>query len=106
DPLNTIILEISGKRLGATAVTEDGDLIGIITDGDLRRMLVSQKDTGTIVARDICSRNPKRIAADDLAVNALTLMRENDITQLVVVGNNGHYEGMIHLHDLVREGII
>jgi len=106
DHLKTIILEISGKRLGATAVTEDGKLIGIITDGDLRRMLESRKDTATVTARDICSRNPKSISAEDLAVNALTLMRENDITQLLVTGNDDRYEGMIHLHDLIREGII
>jgi len=106
DHLKNIILEISGKRLGATAVTEKGKLMGIITDGDLRRMLESRQNTAAVTARDICSRNPKTIMADDLAVNALTLMRENDITQLLVTGNNGDYEGMIHLHDLIREGII
>ncbi len=103
--LKAIILEISGKLLGATAVTENGKLIGIITDGDLRRMLESQKDTEAITAQDICSLNPKTIAAEELAVNALAMMRENNITQ-VLVTRNGVYEGMVHLHDLIREGII
>lgn len=103
--LREIIIEISGKYLGATAVIEEGQLIGIITDGDLRRMLETNDNPNSLTARDICSKKPKSIGADELAVQALELMREKDITQLIVT-ENGNYAGMIHLHDLVREGLI
>lgn len=103
--LKEVIIEISSKYLGATAVTEQGKLLGIITDGDLRRMLESGADTKGITARDICSPDPKSIASGELAVQALELMRAHDITQLLVT-LDGTYSGMIHLHDLVREGLI
>lgn len=103
--LKEIIVEISGKRLGATAVMNHGHIYGIITDGDLRRMLEQQTDIKGIEAKDICSRNPKSIEAEELAVNALEKMRANNITQMLVT-ENGQYAGVIHLHDLVREGII
>jgi arabinose-5-phosphate isomerase len=103
--LREIIIEISGKYLGATAVLENGKLYGIITDGDLRRMLETNNNPASLTAKDICSENPKSIEATELAVQALELMRENDITQLIVT-ENGAYAGMIHLHDLVREGLI
>ncbi|KAA5537134.1 KpsF/GutQ family sugar-phosphate isomerase [Taibaiella lutea] len=103
--LREIIIEISGKYLGATAVLEYGKLYGIITDGDLRRMLETNSNPSSLKAKDICSKNPKSIEATELAVQALELMRENDITQLIVTENNS-YAGMIHLHDLVREGLI
>lgn len=103
--LREIIIEISGKYLGATAVTNGNELIGIITDGDLRRMLETNDNPNTLLAKDICSMHPKSIEAAELAVQALELMRENDITQLIVT-ENGSYAGMIHLHDLVREGLI
>ena len=103
--LREIIIEISGKYLGATAVIENGQLIGIITDGDLRRMLEANENPTLLTAKDICSKNPKSIVAEELAVQALELMREKDITQLIVT-ENGAYAGMIHLHDLVREGLI
>ena len=106
-PLREIIFEISSKRLGATAVLdENGKLAGIITDGDLRRMLQKTTDFGGIVANDILSPNPKTIHPDILAVAALDLMRSKNITQLLVVDENGGYLGMVHLHDLVREGLI
>jgi len=86
-------------------VVENGRLYGIITDGDLRRMLETNNDPASLTAKDICSKNPKSIEAAELAVQALELMREHDITQLIVT-ENGNYAGMIHLHDLVREGLI
>lgn len=105
-PLHEILLEISSKRLGATAVLNAEErLIGIVTDGDLRRMLARTTDYNALRARDIMTPAPKAIGPDALAVEALGLLRENSITQLVVVENK-HYLGMIHLHDLVREGII
>jgi arabinose-5-phosphate isomerase len=106
ESLKNVIVEISKKRLGATAVT-DGDqhLLGVVTDGDLRRMLEKNEPLDNITAKDIMSVKPKTISPDALAVDALDLMRKNDITQLVVV-SNGIYLGIIHLHDLVREGLI
>jgi len=104
--LRGVIMEITSKRLGATAVTdEDGTLLGIITDGDLRRMWEKNVLSDAITAKDIMTRHPKTVASDALAVEALDLMRKHDITQLVVTGGN-RYLGFIHLHDLIREGII
>ena len=104
--LKDVIVEITNKRLGATAVIDDLDQIkGIITDGDLRRMLEKNVSLSNITARDIMSPNPKTISQNDLAVAALDLMRKNNISQLLVVENT-KYEGIIHLHDLIREGII
>lgn len=101
-----IIYEISSKRLGATVVIDDKQNIkGIITDGDLRRMLEKHEHTGSLTAKEICSPNPKSIEGDALAVNALELMRNHNITQLVVT-NNGKYDGILHLHDLVKEGLL
>ncbi|RPE13623.1 KpsF/GutQ family sugar-phosphate isomerase [Chitinophaga lutea] len=104
--LRTVIVEISSKMLGVTGVVnEAGGLEGIITDGDLRRMLEKNMDASGVKAADIMSRNPKTIQHDELAVNALELMREYDITQLLVMKGD-QYHGIIHLHDLIREGII
>jgi arabinose-5-phosphate isomerase len=104
--LKEVIMEMTSRRLGATAVTDDGNrLLGIITDGDLRRMLEKSVSTGTIMARDIMTNRPRTIEADALAVEALDVLRRNDITQLVVTNGN-EYAGFIHLHDLIREGII
>lgn len=107
DDIKTVISEITGKRLGATAVVDnDGVLIGIITDGDLRRMLESfSMKLNEITAKDIMSLNPKTIDKNELAVNALSIIRKNNITQLIV-SNKGKYLGIIHLHDLMREGIV
>ena len=94
------------KRLGITAVvSETGKLEGIITDGDLRRMLEKTSDIHQIQAKDIMTRNPKIISPHEMAVNALDLMRKNEIMQLVVE-DNGNYLGIIHLHDLIKEGLI
>ena len=104
--LKEIIVEITKKRMGAAAVVNNNNhVIGIITDGDLRRMLEKNKPFETLTAQDIASIAPKTIVADALAVEAFDIMRTNDISQLIVVQNN-EYVGMIHLHDLIREGIM
>jgi arabinose-5-phosphate isomerase len=104
--LKEVIVEISSKRLGATAITDDNDkLLGIITDGDLRRMLEKKVSLESITATDIMTTTPKAIGPEELAVDALDLMRKRSITQLVVT-DNGKYLGFIHLHDLIREGLI
>lgn len=104
--LREVIIEISSKMMGATAVTEDGAIKGIITDGDLRRMLQSQRDTNNVVAQDIMSKSPKTIGVDELAVNAYNIMESNKITQLLVVDAQGHYVGVVHIHDIMREGVV
>ncbi|HUQ66259.1 MAG TPA: KpsF/GutQ family sugar-phosphate isomerase [Flavitalea sp.] len=104
--LKKVIVEISKKRLGATAVTDDNNrLLGVVTDGDLRRMLEKNEPLDKLTAKDIMSVKPKTISPESLAVDALDLMRKFDITQLVVA-SEGNYYGIIHLHDLVREGLI
>jgi len=105
DNIRKIILEISSKRLGATAVTEKGNLIGVITDGDLRRMMEKYSDMDPLTAKDIMSHNPKTIEKDQLAVTAFKIMKDNNITQLIVVENDKYF-GVIHLHDILREGIL
>lgn len=104
-PLNEVIMEISSKRLGITAVVENEHLVGVVTDGDLRRMLEKTQDLSALSAKDIMGKSPRTIAPDVLAIEALQLMEDNNITQLIVAENN-HYLGVIHLHDLLREGII
>lgn len=104
--LKDIIVEISEKRLGATAVVNDeGAVLGIITDGDIRRMLEHGEDINKIKATDIYSLSPKTIKPEALAVEALDILRKNDISQLIVT-KDGKYDGMLHLHELVREGIV
>lgn len=104
--LKEVIIEITKKRLGATVVLDDANkVLGIITDGDLRRMLEKNLSAAEVKAEDIMSINPKTIEANKLAVDALDMMRKKNITQLIVTENN-LYVGIIHLHDLVREGII
>ena len=104
--LNEVILEISAKRLGATAVLDNDDrLAGIITDGDLRRMLQQQTDFTSLKATDILTRSPKYIGPDEMAVDAFALMRNHSITQLIVL-DNGKYLGIVHIHDLIREGFV
>jgi arabinose-5-phosphate isomerase len=105
-PLKEVLLEISGKRLGATAVLDAaGTLAGIITDGDLRRMLGSFSDLEKLKARDILTPHPATIDVDDFAAEALNRMQERNITQLVVT-EEGQFAGFIHLHDLLREGLV
>ena len=104
--LKDVILEISSKRLGCTAVVdENSTLLGIITDGDLRRMLQKNTNIVTVTAADIMSKTPKKIEKDEFAVKALHQMQENNITQLVVM-NGEKLVGFIHLHDLLKEGIV
>ncbi len=103
--INEVIVEISGKRLGATAVLDQEKIIGIITDGDLRRMLQQGKDIQGLQAKDIMSPSPKTITSDTLLVDALNRMRQNNITQVLVTDNN-KYVGVVHLHDILREGIL
>lgn len=104
DSLQKVILEISGKCLGVTAVVENGRVVGAITDGDLRRMLQKNDDTTSLTAEDIMTRNPKSIEPQTLAVEALDLMKKKQITNLFVV-ENGCYLGVIHIHDIIKEGI-
>ena len=105
EPMEKVILEISSKRLGATAVMENNRLVGVITDGDLRRMLEKHTDFKTLKAGDIMTRNPKTIQKEKLAVEALGLMKENNITQLPVLDGE-KYVGVVHLHDILKEGIL
>jgi len=100
-----IILEISSKRLGCTAVVANDKLAGIITDGDLRRMLQGGADVASLKAKDILSAHPLTVTSDALVSDALDMMRSRNITQLLVV-DNGKYLGVIHLHDILKEGII
>lgn len=106
--LREVILEISAKCLGATAVVDPvaNKLLGIVTDGDLRRMLRNQTKVDHLLAQDIMTAQPKTILADTLAINALAMMREHSISQLIAINETGKYVGMLHLHDLVREGLV
>ncbi len=104
--LKEVIVEMTRRRLGITGVTDtQGHLLGIITDGDLRRMLEKNTAIDSVKADDIMTPNPITIGADEMAVAALELLREKQITQLAVT-ENGKYLGIIHLHDLIREGLI
>lgn len=100
-----VIVEISEKMLGATAVIEDGKIIGVVTDGDIRRMLNKYDNINGLTAGDIMSKNPKSIQADAMAVDAMEVMEKNSISQLLVE-EDGEYAGVIHLHNLIKEGII
>ncbi|WP_394333407.1 KpsF/GutQ family sugar-phosphate isomerase [Flaviramulus basaltis] len=103
--IKKVIVEITEKMLGVTAVVENDKIIGIITDGDLRRMLTKVDDFSKLTAKDIMGANPKSINADAMAVDALDVMEKNDISQLLVE-EDGKYAGVVHLHDLIKEGII
>ncbi|MBT8310072.1 MAG: KpsF/GutQ family sugar-phosphate isomerase [Flavobacteriaceae bacterium] len=103
--IKDVIVEISEKMLGATAVVDKGTVIGVITDGDLRRMLSKVEDFSALTAKDIMSKNPKLISQDAMALDAKELMEENGISQLLVE-DKGRYAGVVHIHDLIKEGII
>ncbi|TXF89124.1 KpsF/GutQ family sugar-phosphate isomerase [Neolewinella aurantiaca] len=107
-PLREILLEMTGKRLGATAVLFPGSrlLAGVITDGDLRRMLNGNPDLEEVTAAEIMTTNPKTVDHDTLAIKALESLRTHNISQLVVTGRAGEYLGFLHLHDLIREGLV
>ena len=103
--IKKVIMEISEKRLGVTAVIENNIVIGIVTDGDIRRML-NNRDTFTdLTAKDIMTKNPKNINSSILVSEALDILENNSITQLVVIDNN-EYKGILHLHDILKEGIV
>jgi arabinose-5-phosphate isomerase len=105
-PVKQVIMEITRNRLGAAAVLDEaGKITGIVTDGDLRRMLERSESMDVLTAKDIMSSAPKSITSDALAVEALELMRSKNISQLLVTDHE-QYAGIIHLHDLIREGII
>jgi len=107
DTIQNVILEITKKRMGATVVLDNNEkILGIITDGDVRRMLQNEVDINKGKGIDIMTKNPKNIEANELAIDAFKKMKEHNINQLVVVDNNNNYLGMIHLHDLLKEGLI
>lgn len=104
--IEDVILEISEKRLGAAVVADQNHhILGIITDGDLRRMMQKKLDFATTKAKEIMSKNPKTVTPEAMAIKAFNLMEDNSITQLAVVENN-QYVGMVHLHDILKEGIV
>lgn len=106
DDIRTVILVMTSNRLGATAVVNrKGRLSGIITDGDLRRMLMKNKDISGMRAKDVMTSSPKKVSSGTLAADAFNMMSSNNITQLIVT-EKGKYSGMIHLHDLIKEGIV
>lgn len=103
-PIKDVIIEISKKRLGTTAVVEDNKLVGVITDGDLRRMLKDHSDISNLTANNIMGKNPKTISVNEMAIKALERMEGNNITQ-ILVEDEGKYVGVVHLHDLLKEGL-
>ena len=105
DSVKLVLVEITKNRLGAAAVMKDGEVVGIVTDGDIRRMIENFENISTLTAKEIMSKNPFHIQKDELAVNALDLMRRNNISQLVVLHQKSYF-GVVHLHDLLKEGII
>lgn len=105
DSIAKVIIEISEKRLGVTAVVENDKIIGIITDGDIRRMLSKTTKIDAFVASDIMGNKAKTIHRDAMAIEALDILENNSISQLLVVDDNNNYAGVVHLHDLIKEGI-
>ncbi len=103
--ISEVIVEITEKRLGVTAVIENNNIIGIITDGDIRRMLTKSTDINSLSASNIMSKNPKTISINAMAIDALETLESNDITQILVTNENKEYLGVVHLHDLIKEGI-
>lgn len=104
-PVKDIIIQISKNRLGAVVVTEGDDILGVITDGDIRRMLEKHTNLENIKASDLMNTNPKKIDCDELALLALEIIKKNNITQILVT-KEGRYFGLVHLHDLLQEGIV
>ncbi len=103
--LKDIIIEMTRHRLGATAVMKNNTVIGIITDGDLRRMLQKKSDLSQVVAMNIMSSSPRTTSSDTLIIDALGTMREFKISQLLIVDDT-HYQGIIHLHDILKTGLV
>lgn len=106
-PIREVIMEISSRRLGAAAVVDEGGVLqGIITDGDLRRMLERFEDLSGIIASDIMSGSPRLVDSGTMAIDALELMERHNISQLLVVTKQKELLGFVHLHDFLKEGII
>jgi arabinose-5-phosphate isomerase len=105
DSVVKVIVEISEKRLGVTAVIKNDKIIGIITDGDLRRMLSKTTEIHNFTAKDIMGNNPKTIHENAMAIEALDALENNSITQILVTDDANKYVGVVHLHDLIKEGI-
>ncbi len=105
ETMDEVIMEITSKRLGAAAVIENEKLVGVITDGDLRRTLYNHADISKLMAKDVMTKNPKTISENQLVVKALDIMRANNITQLPVMDGE-RYLGIIHIHDILKEGLI
>ena len=105
DAVSKVIIEISEKRLGATAVIDNENIVGVITDGDIRRMLKNSETFAQLTAKDIMGKNPKILASDAMAIEALDIMESNNITQ-ILVADGSIYKGIVHLHDLLKEGIL
>ena len=104
--INKVIIEISEKMLGVTAVIENEEIVGIITDGDIRRMLTKNEDFSQLKAKDIMGASPKIIDNHAMAVDAMDILEDNGISQLIAKDNKGKYAGIVHLHNLIKEGII
>jgi len=104
-PLKNVILEITKNRLGVTVVIDNNKIMGVITDGDLRRMLEKTVQIDSITAADIMSKNPHLIDHQTLAVEAIDKMKQNEISHLVVT-KEGNYYGILHIHELIKEGLI
>ena len=103
--IKKVIFEISEKRLGVTAVIENNKVVGIITDGDIRRMLNDRDSIAGLTAQDIMTKNPKMITTESMVIDAFNIMEDFSITQLVVV-DEGEFKGILHLHDILKEGIV
>ena len=103
--INDVIFEISSKRLGAVVVLEEGRVVGIITDGDLRRMLEKEENFQNLKAKDIMNRNPKTMSLDELAYKGLKIMDQYNINQLVVLSQE-EYIGIVHIHEIIKEGLV
>jgi arabinose-5-phosphate isomerase len=104
-PIKKVIFEISEKRLGVTAVVENNKVIGIITDGDIRRMLNERDSFAEVTAQDIMTKNPKTTTSEAMVIDAFHMMENFKITQLIVV-DDSEFKGVLHLHDILKEGII
>lgn len=105
DTITKVIIEMSEKRLGVTAVLRNNKVIGIITDGDIRRMLSKSTKIDDFLAKDIMSKNPKTIHKNAMAIDALDTLENNSITQILAIDDGDNYAGVVHLHDLIKEGI-
>ena len=104
-PIKKVIFEISEKRLGVTAVIDNNKVVGIITDGDIRRMLADRDILTDVTAKDVMTKNPKMIASNAMVIDAFNILEDNAITQ-IVVADEGEYKGILHLHDILKEGIV